>query len=145
MRLGPDAKIEVLAGADATPDPSALARGPDGTLYVLDLERGLLLPPDRERLRGRERRAEQGDWHHLFVGRDGDRALASGNGVDVTLGSRVRSITDVGHAWYVLPRSETSLLVGTDEGLVRVGLGALASEAPKGTGTLPPFGTGPGK
>lgn len=144
VRLGPDAKIEVLAGADVTPDPSALARGPDGTIYVLDLERGLL----RRTASGFEVVSASPSkviWHHLFVGRGGDRALASGNGVDVTLGSRVRSITDVGHAWYVLPRSETSLLVGTDEGLVRVGLGALASEAPKGTGTLPPFGAGTGK
>jgi len=144
VRIGPDGKIELLAGADATPDPSALARGPDGTLYVLDLERGLL----RRTASGFEVVTPAPGkviWHHLLVGREGDRALASSTGVDVTLGSRFRSITDVGHAWHVLARSEASWLVGTDEGLVRVGLGPLATEAPKGAGSLPPFGTGPGK
>jgi hypothetical protein len=137
VRVDATGAVKVLAGADVAPDPFALARGPDGALWVLDLERGLLQQTAAGFVVVAPTPAKA-VWHGLWIGPGSDRAVTSSLGVDLTFGGVSRTLTDVGHAHGVLLRG-ASLLVGTDEGVLRVSRGPKEPEATPPTLVKPPL------
>ena len=121
-RVAPDGTIEVLADSKAAPDPRALALAPDGSVLALDAQHGVLrlggglveqtdLPfplPDDQRA------------HDLWLGANGDVVASLWQGAEVSLGGTWQLFGDVGHAWQALGRADGVVLVGTDQGVLRV-------------------------
>ena len=134
--------VEVLAGPDAAPDPRALAYDTDGSLLVLDAEAGeLRIDGGTTEPAGLALPMPEGAIPHgLLVLPDGAVAAHS-EGIAVAALGEEGTIGGVGHAWEAVERADGVVLVGTDEGLVRLHAeGAVdVEEAPIAIGALPPF------
>jgi hypothetical protein len=142
-RVDAGGRLTVLAGGDVVPDGRAGALAPDGTLHVLDAEHGLLawdgerfvsVPLPAEVERGSEPTA-------LWVGAGGDLAASFTTGVAIRLGGVATFVDGVGAAWRAAERAPGVLLVGTDEGLLRVSAPGARDvvEAVPARGERPPF------
>jgi len=148
-RIKRDGTLEIFADATVAPDPQAIARGTDGTLWVLDLERGLL----HETKTGFEvvalpSEVKPGAWPHaVWAGGPSEYGAGFDLGATVTLGGLHAWVGDVGHVWRILSRNEGTLLLGTDEGIVRVHTTSapVAAELAPAPGSPPPFGATPAK
>ncbi len=142
-RVAPDGTLTVVASGDAVPDGRAAALSPEGDLYVLDAERGLLrldgdalvtvdLPVDPP-----EGSIPKGLW----VGAGGDLVAAFSTGAAVQLDGVAAFLDGVGYAWGAMERADGVVLVGTDEGLLRVRAPGVAdvAEVSLPVGELPPY------
>lgn len=143
VRIEEDGSITMIAGPGDAPDGRAAAFAPDGTLYILDAERGLV----RQMASGFEVVALAGvpagsEPHALWVGEGGDLVAGFSTGAFVRLGGEERFIDDVGFVWSV-EASRDVVLLGTDRGLVRVipAGAADAGEPAPAAGEAPPFVT----
>lgn len=144
-RIAADGTLSIVADGTVAPDPQALARAKDGSLWVLDLQRGLLHETSSGFVVVSPPTATPGaKWPHaLWVGDSAEVAVGFDSGASIELGGKMAWIEGVGHVWRVLSRAQGTLLLGADEGLVRVhvpGSPEVAESAP-GVGGLPPFGT----
>lgn len=140
-RIEADGSITVIAGPSVVPDGRAGAFAPDGTLYVLDADRGLL----RQTSSGFEgvELAEVpsgSEPQTLWIGEGGDLVAGYDTGALVRVGEVSRFVGDVGVVWSATPDGD-ALLLGTDRGLVRViPEGATdAAEPDPAAGEAPPF------
>lgn len=142
-RITHGGKVEVLASGDVAPDPRAVALDEAGTLFALDAQKGLL----RHGEGGFEAvsvdpAAPVGSYPRgLWLGKGKDRAALYDTGASVSLGGGKAFVDGVGHAWRATERAAGVLLIGTDEGLVRVRTVDTADimEQPAGEGAPPPF------
>ncbi|MFO0661963.1 MAG: hypothetical protein U0165_19340 [Polyangiaceae bacterium] len=124
-------------------DPRAAALQSDGSLLILDAEKGVVklsngavtsaqLPaalPSGAIPRG------------LWISATGDLVATSSSGAVVSFGGAVLSISDAGTTWVARPGASNELLVGSDEGLVRVfpSNASAGTEPAIGDGFLPSF------
>jgi hypothetical protein len=142
VRVSTSGAIEVLASGDALPDPRALALDASGALLVLDAQRGLLryasgaLTPV-----ALDQAPAMAYPHGLWAGAEGELASLFDRGAVVSLGGLSRLVDGTGHAWRATKRSAGIVLVGTDEGLVRVRAPGVSDvDEPAITkGATPPF------
>jgi hypothetical protein len=142
-RVVDNSQVEVFAGPDDVPDPRASALDEGGALVVLDAEKGALRitagkvepfalpvepPPGARPL-------------SLWLGKGGDMVAGYDKGAIVSLGGHAAFLGNVGWVWRAAERAPGVLLLGTDEGLVRVRLETQA-DVPEGKvdpGVLPTF------
>lgn len=141
VRVLADGSLETITTSEQTPDPRALAIEKSGALIVLDKLKGML-------------RVEKGDVqpvqlpvpladalvpHAIWAGDQGDLAALYDTGVVLSLAGINKGFPRVGHAWSALQRAPGVLLIGTDEGLLRVRApGAVdAAFSPALPGSLP--------
>lgn len=144
-RIDRDGTVKILADATIAPDPYGLARGKDGSLWVLDLSRGLLHETkDGFEVVALPSEVKPGAWPHaVWAGAEREWAAGFDVGAAVALGGLNGWVGSVGHVWRILPRNEGTLLLGTDEGVVRVHTPSApaAAEVAPAPGAAPPFGT----
>lgn len=140
-RIEDDGSITVVAGPGVVPDGRAGAFAPDGTLYVLDAERGLL----RQTGSGFEVVELSGVPagsvpQTLWIGASGDLIAGFDTGAWMRLGETTRFLDGVGVVWGV-EESDGLILLGTDRGLVRVAAPGVIDpgEPASSAGELPPF------
>lgn len=144
-RIDRDGTVKLFADASVAPDPYGLARGKDGSLWVVDLSRGLLHETkDGFEVVALPAEVKPGAWPHaVWAGADKEWAAGFDAGAAVSLGGLHTWIGSVGHVWRILPRNDGTLILGTDEGLVRVHTPSApaAAELAPAPGSAPPFGT----
>ncbi len=141
VRIEADGSITMIAGPGVAPDGRAGAFAPDGTLYVLDAERGLL----RQTASGFEvvelpGVPEGSIGQSLWIGEGTDLVAGYDTGAFVRIGDAQIFLGDVGFVWNVDASGEV-ILLGTDRGLVRVspeGVEDHGEPAPL-PGDAPPF------
>ncbi len=140
--IAPDSTITVLSAPGEIPDPQGIGFDAAGDLVVLDVERGAL-------------RLQDGQWDTIPMSGVPDgarpkrlrffpgpsRAAMYDAGALVSIGAATTMVEDVGHAWDATERATSVLVVGTDEGLVRVRRSDVAdvAEPDPEPGSLPPF------
>lgn len=120
-RVSADGKVTVLVSGDAIPDPRAAALADDGTLLVADATKGLLRwnGSKLETVTPPASIPSGAIPHGVFV--HGDTTAVTGSlGVAVAIGKSSKFVGDVGHGWRAAARGNGVLLVGTDQGLLRV-------------------------
>lgn len=147
VRIEGDGSITTIAGSGVVPDGRAAAFAPDGTLFVLDAERGLL----RQTAAGFEP-SQLGivptgsEPHTLWVGRGGDLVAGYDTGVLLRIDAQDSFLDDVGYVWNVEVEGDV-IYLGTDRGLVRVtpqGAAQIAEPEPD-LGERPPFASAGGE
>lgn len=137
-----DGSITVVANATEIPDGRAAALDPDGVLHVLDARNGLL------RWTGSAIESVElpvavpsGSIPQTLVfGSEGTMVLGYDTGAVVQIGETAEWLEGFGFVWTAIERGEGVVLLGTDEGLVRVrapGVAAIGEPAPA-TGARPP-------
>jgi hypothetical protein len=140
-RIDREGAITILDDGTAVPDGRAAALDSEGTLWVLDAQRGLL----RRTSNGFEEAPLSGVQipsgsipTDLRFGADWMVATYS-TGAAVRLGTHTTFVDGVGWTWAAIERAAGVLLIGADEGLIRVTApgaddpgepAAVASEAP---------------
>ncbi|MAQ16444.1 MAG: hypothetical protein CMN30_16835 [Sandaracinus sp.] len=140
-----DGSVTVVADAAQVPDGRDATLDAEGVLHVIDAQRGLL------RWTGSEFVAvelpvgvpEGAIPQILWVGSGGDLVVGYDLGAVVSMGGASEWLEGFGWVWNAIPRGEGVVLLGTDEGLVRVrapGVAPIAEPAPT-PGSLPPFMT----
>lgn len=141
-RVESDGSITVVADATEVPDGRAAALDPEGVLHILDAREGLL------RWTGTEVEAVElpvtvpsgAIPQSLVFGSDGTMVLGYDRGAVVRIGEVAEWLDGFGYVWTAMERGPGVVLLGTDEGLVRVrapGVDAIAEPAPV-TGSRPP-------
>ena len=141
VRIEDDGSITTIAASGVVPDGRAAAFAPDGTLFVLDAERGLL----RQTAAGFEP-APLGlvpigsEPHTLWIGIGGDLVAGFDTGALVRIDAQDTFIDDVGYVWNVEVEGDV-IFLGTDRGLVRITpAGATEITEPNpAPGERPPF------
>jgi hypothetical protein len=143
-QVAPDNHVSVLAGPDAVPDPRAAALDESGAVVVLDASKGALrisggkvepfpLPlPAPAKARPLS----------LWIGKNGDLVASYDQGAIVSLGGHSVFLSNVGWVWKTAERAPGVLLLGTDEGLVRVTVAGGQPDVTEGAleaGVLPAF------
>lgn len=141
-RIAPDGTVTVLTADGEIPDPRGIALEPSGDVLVLDREKGLL-------------RFSGGAWEvvvqegvpsdaiptGLWIGAVDTRATLYDQGALISIGDESQLVEGVGHTWHSLERAPHVLVVGTDEGLLRIhgpDAGDVVESAIE-IGAMPPF------
>jgi hypothetical protein len=128
---------------DGLGDPRAAALQSDGSLLILDAEKGVLkLSGSSVTSASLPLSAPQGAIpRSLWISPTGDLGAAFDRATIVSLGGATLLFDGVGNTWVVRPGKASELLVGSDEGLVRVfpSTGAAGTEPQIGEGFLPVF------
>jgi hypothetical protein len=141
-RVEADGSITVVANAVDVPDGRAAALDPEGVLHVLDARNGLL------RWTGSEVEAVElpvtvpsgAIPQTLVFGSEGTMVLGYDRGAVVQIGEVAEWLDGFGYVWTAMERGPGVVLLGTDEGLVRVrapGVDPIAEPAPA-SGARPP-------
>lgn len=141
-RIDSDGSIHVVASSAEAPDPRALALDPDGSLWILDAEEGLLhLVGDTvtsETLP--ETVPATAVPEALFV--SANVLVASFDELAVVrIGDVSTTVEDLGWTWRAIERAPNVVALGTDEGLVYVHPSSLTRtpEPSRPAGGPPPF------
>lgn len=141
-RVDADGSITVVANATEIPDGRAAALDADGVLHVLDARNGLL------RWNGSETEPVElpvevpagSIPQSLAFGSAGTMVLGYDTGAVVQIGELAEWLDGFGYVWTALERAPGEILLGTDEGVVRVrapGVTATDEPAPA-AGERPP-------
>jgi hypothetical protein len=142
-RIAPDGTVSLVAGPDVAPDPRAAAIDDVGRLWVVDAERGLLVQRgDRLARAGLPLALPDGALAvRLVLATGGALLLGSDRGGIALLGGGGVLLEDLGWIWAGALRAPGVLLVGTDEGLVRLVADGAADvpEAAPAPASPPPF------
>ena len=146
-KIGTDGAITVIASSEVAPDPRGIALDAAGDLWVLDAEKGLL---HREKDAFVAAKSQDGVPagaypRGLYRGANGDGVSLYDRGALVSLGGASTFISNAGHTWRAAARGQGVLLIGSDEGLIRVrvkGTTDVQEKAPE-AGALPSFPTKP--
>ncbi len=137
-----DGSITVVADATEIPDGRAAALDPEGVLHILDARNGLLRWTGSA-IESVELPVEVPAGaipQTLVFGSEGTMVLGYDTGALVQIGDAAEWLDGFGYVWTAMERGAGVVLLGTDEGLVRVrapGVGPIAEPAPA-TGARPP-------
>ena len=142
-RVEADGTLQVIDAGPLVPDGRAAALDASGTLHVLDAQNGLL------RLEGDTFTSvalpvavpAEAIPQTLWMGEGGAMVLGYDLGALVTLDGESEWLEGFGFVWNAMQRADGVLLLGTDEGLLRVRSPSTppVAEPPPSVGELPAF------
>ena len=140
-----DGSLTVVADASQLPDGRAATLDAAGVLHVVDSQRGFLAwnGSTFDEVPLSVTVPEGAIPQTLWMGSDGELVIGYDLGAVVSLGGVTEWLEGFGFVWNAIARGEGVVLLGTDEGLVRVrapGVAPIAEPAPT-PGQLPPFAT----